>query len=289
MYYARLSTAQMIKNGLDGIYKNQGMSNDAMIQLATGKRTDLDPVEEAQLLNYKVSIENQAQHNRNIDNITPKFEAQESSMRTVEAQLTNLQDILIKANNSITAGDKGYYFEEYKAIKQSIMQQLNAKDIYGQYLYSGYESSVKPFDDQLNYLGDTGKSEIRIADNTTVQVNTVGSDLATSNLQNVISKLDGYFTNPAQLNMDTSVLDDVQNSLVDVSVNITKIGNKLNRIEMSKNANEDVIYTNKVRVSAIEDVDMVKAAADFAKAQAAYQAALKTQATIQQLSLFNYV
>lgn len=289
MYYARLSTAQMIQNGLDGIYKNQGMSNAAMIQLATGKRTDLDPVEEAQLLSYKVSIENQAQHNRNIDNITPKFEAQETSMRTIEAQLTNLQDILIKANNSITAGDKGYYNEEYKAIKQSIMQQINAKDIYGQYLYSGHQSAIKPFDDQLNYLGDEGTSEIRIADNTTIQVNTVGSELVTDNLKNVVAKLDEYFSNPAQLKMDTTVLDDVQNSLVDVSVNVTKIGNKLNRIEMSKNTNEDVIYTNKVRVSAIEDVDMVKAADDFAKARTAYQAALKTQATIQQLSLFNYV
>ncbi len=289
MYYARLSTAQMIQNGLDGIYKNQGMSNAAMTQLATGKRTDLDPVEESQLLSYKVSIENQSQHNRNIDNITPKFEAQETSMRTIEAQLTNLQDILIRANNSITAGDKGYYNEEYKAIKQSIMQQINAKDIYGQYLYSGHQSAVKPFDAELNYLGDTGTSEIRIADNTTIQVNTVGSELVTGNLKNVISKLDEYFTNPAQLNLDTTVLDDVQKSLVDVSVNVTKIGNKMNRIEMSKNSNEDVIYTNKVRVSAIEDVDMVKAAADFAKAQAAYQAALKTQATIQQLSLFNYV
>ncbi len=34
---------------------------------------------------------------------------------------------------------------------------------------------------------------------------------------------------------------------------------------------------------------MVKAAADFAKAQAAYQASLKTQSIIQNTSLFDYI
>lgn len=288
MYYSRLSTSQMIQNGLDGIYRNQGLSNASMLELSTGKRTDLDPVEEAQLLNYKVSIKNQTQNNRNIDNIMPKFEAQENSITTIQDHLTLLQERLMRFNNSITAGEKEVYAEEYKGIKQSIIQNLNSKDIYGEYLFSGHQSGIKPFDEKINYLGDKGISEIRIADNTTMQINTVGDQVATNNLKNVIEKLDMFFsTKDAQI--DTTVFDDLEGSLDDLSINLTKIGNRLNRLDSTKISNEDIIYTNTAKVSSIEDVDMAKAASDFSKAQTAYQAALKTHAAIQQLSLFNYV
>lgn len=288
MYYTKLSTAQMIQNGLEGVYRNQAIAQQAMDQMSSAVRTDLDPVEQAQLLNYKVSISNSTQNNRNIDNITPKLEAQEGSITFLQDELNRLQDLLMAQNNDLTASNKKYYEQEYIGIKNNILERLNSKDINGQYLFSGYQSGIKPFDSQFNYLGDQGVNTIRIGNHASLETNIVGDLIVTNNLKTVVSKLDSFFSGAAP-KMDKTVMDDLQNSMTDISVNITKIGDKLNRLDLIRRSNDEIVYTSQKRVSALEDVDMAKAAADFSKAQTAYQASLKTQATIQQISLFNYI
>lgn len=288
MIYTRLSTAQMIQNGLEGVYKNQRLLNDSMTALSTGKRNDLDPVEKAQLLSYKVSISNNAQNNRNIENITPKLQDQESSLSQISENMKALSDMAVKLGNTMNSEQKQIFKVEYDSLKSNILNQLNAKDYLGEYKFSGWQSRVTPFDNGFNYQSDQGVSSIRTGNNTTVELNVPGDRVITNNFRNAIAKFDNYF-NSSATKVDTAVLDDLRLSQEDISIQITKVGNKLNQLDLSKEYNQDIIDSNTEKVSSLEDADMVKAAADFAKAQAAYQASLKTQSIIQSTSLFDYI
>lgn len=288
MIYTRLSTAQMIQNGLEGVYKNQRLLNDSMTALSTGKRNDLDPVEKAQLLSYKVSISNNAQNNRNIENITPKLQDQESSLSQISENMKALSDMAVKLGNTMNSEQKQIFKAEYDSLKSNILNQLNAKDYLGEYKFSGWQSRVTPFDNEFNYQSDQGVSSIRTGNNTTVELNVPGDRVITNNFRNAIAKLDNYFDSSAT-KVNTAVLDDLRLSQEDISIQITKVGNKLNQLDLSKEYNQDIIDSNTEKVSSLEDADMVKAAADFAKAQAAYQASLKTQSIIQSTSLFDYI
>ncbi len=288
MFQYRLSTAQIIQNGLEGIYKNQRLLSDSMTALSTGKRTDLDQVEKAQLLSYKVNISNNAQNNRNIENITPKLEDQESSLSQLNENMKALSDMAVRLGSTINAEQKNTFKAEYDSLKQNILNQLNSKDYLGEYKFSGYASRVTPFDSSFNYQSDQGVSSIRTGNNTTVEVNVPGDRIITDNFRNSIQKFDDYF-NSSATTINNTILDDLRLSQDDINIQITKIGNKLNQLDLSKEYNQDIIDSSTQKVSNLEDADMVKAAADFAKAQAAYQASLKTQSVLQNISLFDYV
>lgn len=284
----RLSTAQIIQNGLEGIYKNKKIISDATAALGGTKRTDLDPVEKAQLMSYKVSISNNAQNNRNIENITPKLEDQENSLSQLNENMKALSDMAIKLGNTSNAKEKEIFKAEYNSLKDSILKQLNSKDYLGEYKFAGFSSRVTPFDDKFNYNSDQNISSIRTGNNTTVELNVPGDRVITDNFRNSIKKLDDFFNSNAQ-NVDNTVLEDLRLSQEDINIQITKVGNKLNQLDLAKEYNQDIIDSNTAKISQLEDQDMIKAAADFAKAQAAYQASLKTQSVIQGMSLFDYV
>jgi flagellar hook-associated protein 3 FlgL len=66
-------------------------------------------------------------------------------------------------------------------------------------------------------------------------------------------------------------------------------GEVLNRIDGIKGRIDDLRLFGKTTQSDAEDLDMVQAISDFSNQQTGYQAALQTYATMQKMSLFNYI
>ena len=286
MSFYRISTSQMIQNGLNGIYKNQAAMNDAISEISTGKKANLDPLSEALSMSYKVSLSNNQQNNLNIDTIKPKIQEQEISLRNINSSLLSLSEIAVSVANPLNSEEKKAYQYEYDAIKQNIMTQLNSKDSMGEYQFSGYSSRITPFDNNLNYFGDQGTNQIRIGNSSTITLNTPGNQIVTQNLKDTFAKFESFFNGQP---LDTSVIKDVQDSQGDINNQLSNLGGRLNTLDLMKTYNTDLVNNNSAQISQLEDADIAKAASDLSNATNALQASLKTQVTLQNLSIFNYI
>lgn len=281
----RISTAQLAKTGLDGILKNQATMSDLMSQISSGKRNDLDPVEKSQQLDYTVKLSNNAQNIRNGETILPRMSSQEKALGGITEKLIQLQETMISATNPATYNKETTQIN-MDAIKNDILDLVNTKDASGNYLFSGYAGQTKPFSNLSTYSGDNGVRQIRIGDSTFVDENVLGSNVITKNVVDAFDKLQTFINTGVN---DPTMLDAVQKSLSDVSLQQTKVGLNMNKIDNWKELNNSIGLNTQERLSQIEDADMASLITQLSSAKNASEASLKSYAVIQNLSLFNYI
>jgi len=281
----RIATSQIAQSAIININKHQSNMDSIVQQISSGKKNNLDPLEKTQQLSYNVSISNKAQNIRNGDTVMPNLVSQESTLGAISDRLMQLHELMISSQNPVMK-DEPSLKENLSAIKKDILALANTKDSQGNYLFSGYKSQTKPFPDLDTYNGDQGVSSIRIGDNTLVNINITGEKIITNNLKDAFNKLENYLNNGVN---DQSMIESVQKSLADVSLQRTITGLNINKIENFSNINEDMMIQYKERLSQVEDADMPKLVSELSAAKTATEASLKSYAMIQNLSLFNYL
>ena len=94
----------------------------------------------------------------------------------------------------------------------------------------------------------------------------------------------------ANFNQEQAIsLAQLDTSMEKISASRGKAGDLLTRAVRITDTQSDNTIQAKTDKSNAEDIDMIAAAADQSNQQTAYQAALKSYASIQKLSLFNYI
>ena len=100
----------------------------------------------------------------------------------------------------------------------------------------------------------------------------------------------GASSNDANFNQEQAIsLAQIDTSLEKISASRGKAGDLLTRADRITDTQTDNTIQAKTDKSNAEDIDMIAAAADQSNQQTAYQAALKSYASIQKLSLFNFI
>nr|WP_315207570.1 flagellar hook-associated protein FlgL [uncultured Albidiferax sp.] len=100
----------------------------------------------------------------------------------------------------------------------------------------------------------------------------------------------GANSNDANFNQEQAIsLAQLDTSMEKISASRGKAGDLLTRADRITDTQADNTIQAKTDKSNAEDIDMIAAAADQSNQQTAYQAALKSYASIQKLSLFNYI
>lgn len=287
MVYSRLSTSQLYQSGLEGIYKNQAAMNEALQEISSGKK-NMSPVELAQSLSYNVNISNYSQYNKNGETVLPKLNTQEVAIRDIIDNLQNLRDLVVENKSSSNTANKDLYLEKFNNIKDSLLADINIKDPYNNFVFSGYSGNTEPFPNILsNYMGDQGVSKIRIGDDNFVELNFPGSDILTTKMQKAISDFETYLTSNTPLS--NTVLDDLDQGLSSLEVVLTKLGGRMNKIEQAATLSNNVIASDESRLSELQDADLTSAINKLNSASNALQASLKAQVTIQSLTIFDYM
>jgi flagellar hook-associated protein 3 FlgL len=281
----RISTLQFSQSGINTIHKNQSHMNNLMAQISSGQRTDLDPIEKTQKLAYSVSISNKAQQMRNGDTVMPGLEIQESTLDSLTDRLMTLHETMISSKNPVLRNEPSLK-ETVSSIKKDILALANTRDSEGNYVFSGYKSQTQPFSDLNTYNGDQGIREIRVGDNTTVNVNITGDKVITQNIKDAFDKIENLLNNGVD---DPTMIASVQKALEDVSLQRTITGTNMKRIENAKEINEDLTVQYKDRLSQVADADMLKLVSELSATKTATEASLKSYSMIQNLSLFNYL
>jgi len=109
-------------------------------------------------------------------------------------------------------------------------------------------------------------------------------------LDNIVNALNSPNLSQAQISQAVqSGLSNIDQVSAQISSARSFAGSTLNRLDNVKGRNQDTVLSAQTTDSNATDLDMVKALSQFNNQQTAFSAALQSYATIQKMSLFNYL
>lgn len=214
----RVATSMIFDSGVSAINRQMQSLLHIQQQLSTGRRVltpSDDPVAASRALEVTQSKDILAQFATNQGNANSTLGLAEDQLSSVNDILARIKELTVQAGNaSLTATDRRTIAFELRARFDELIGIANAADGQGQYLFSGYMGSTKPFGgnvDQLNaapgneiaYQGDDGQRTLQISATRMMEVSDSGNEVFRR-----IRNGNGYFTTDyAAANTGTGVID----------------------------------------------------------------------------------
>ena len=306
----RITTAASFSSGIANIQNRQRAMSDAQEQLTSGKRVQRasdDPSAAARAERALVSISR-------ADADLRGMQASLNVMTLTESALGDGTDLLQEARETmVAAGNAAYSPSERQAlavqlegIRSQLLAVANRRDDSGGYLFfpdwSGTEAPIQAGPPSL-FLGAAGQpqSERSTAGAEPLPLNVdgmaawridpaTGESLVLKGLDDSIAKLNS--TDVPQMpavDISRAGITEVDSSLDTLQNLRARVGKLMNRAELVGDRIADSRLYAQTERSNAEDLDMVQAISDFQNRQSSYDAALKVYATVQRMSLFNYI
>jgi flagellar hook-associated protein 3 FlgL len=241
--------------------------------------------------------------------------AQQASARldVQNTQLTQLADIMGKVRDTITnaAGqqDATAFMTEMQGYFDQAVEILNSKDANG-YLFAGDRNQTAPV--TVSTLSDlaalpsvsqafangTVKSSVRVGDSQTVQVGMLASDLGTQlfSLFQQVAQFDAGANGPFDAKTSAAQQSFLESKIPDAAAAATQLnsdtaanGIRYQTVQDTLTRLQATSVVYKSFVSNIEDVDVAAALTKLNQTQMALQATYQVTATMNQISLLNYL
>ena len=321
----RVSTSLIYDSGTLGILNNQAKQLKTYNQISTGRRVvtpEDDPVAAAQVL---VNTQAKEVNTRYMENQG----AAKDSLKTVETQLTSTADLLqevldrtIQAGNTtLNDQDRGAIAKDLQVRLDQLVSIANSQDNNGQYLFSGYQATVRPFSVTANagpynntnptvsFNGDQGVRQLQVDASRNMGVTESGVDVFmrvrdrngnVSNqsmfdtMQNLINTLNTPVANnaaaaaalPGAIRTSLDNLYAAKDNVVRVR---STVGAKLSELDALTSSSGDIDIQYSETISNLRDLDYASAMSDLSKQQVQLEAAQKSFKSVTALSLFNLI
>jgi flagellar hook-associated protein 3 FlgL len=191
----RLSNNLMHKTNLNSILSNQQEVNKAQQQVNTQKRiltASDDPSATSRALLYSDKIQTNEQYSKSLTMLDSRLKTQESVLNNIKASITRSNVLAIKAGSGALSGaDKAGIAVEIAAIKETVLDLMNAKTEDGRYIFSGYQDNTQTYsfdstDNEYKYNGDQGQHKIKVAEGVEIKSSDNGFDV----FENAAKRLD---------------------------------------------------------------------------------------------------
>lgn len=181
----RVSTNMLYDLGVGSINQQYSDLVKLQQQLSTGRRVltpSDDPIASARALDLGQSQAVNAQYIRNGETATGALALQESTLTQYTELLQNIRTIAVNAGNaSLTSSDLKSLGTELRARFAELMGLANTADGNGQYLFSGFKSTVQPFtgsvDSTVTYAGDQGQRLVQVSASRQVEISSSGAEV----------------------------------------------------------------------------------------------------------------
>jgi flagellar hook-associated protein 3 FlgL len=281
-------------------------------QVASGKvATDYSGLgDKAALLEASRTAVNKADaYQQNTTLALNQADLQDTQLSTLSDLANQLRAALTKA---VANNDGSNLMTTLQGIFDQASQILNGKDANGNYLYGGDKDNTPPLNvSTLAQLGSlpsasaafdngTVKKSVLVADGQSVQVGVLASDIGTSLMQVMrdVASFDagpggnfagGQTLTQAQMNFLTSQIPSSVSAASDVNAGAASNGLVYNQLKNASDHQSSLSTIYKGFVSDLEDVDMPTAITKLNQNQVALQAALQVTASLNQVSLLNYL
>ncbi|OIQ93331.1 flagellar hook-associated protein 3 [mine drainage metagenome] len=182
-------------------------------QISTGRRIltpSDDPVAAAQALQVTQAQDISTQYTTNQSNAQSSLGLESSQLTSVSDILNQVRTLAVQgANSTLSNSDRASIATQMTADFNELVGIANATDGNGQYLFSGYQGSTKPFSATVggnpvsSYAGDSGQRLLQVAASRQIPVSDSGNAVF-----NDIKSGNGLFTtNYAAGNTGSGVID----------------------------------------------------------------------------------
>ena len=182
----RISTSQIYDAGSLNIQRNQASLFKLQNQLSTGRRVltpEDDPVAAAQALLVTQAKEMNTQQTTNQGTAESQLGLVDSQLSSLVDLIQNVRERVIQAGNgSLSTSDRQSIATELEARFGELVGLANAQNGSGEYMFSGYQGSTKPFaidaaQDAVAYYGDDGERLLQVSSSRIMPINVAGSDV----------------------------------------------------------------------------------------------------------------
>lgn len=180
----RISTNMLFETGVNRLGSLQTALARTQEQISTGRRIltpSDDPVAAAQALGLHQAQDVNTQYGVNRQSARHNLNLQEEALKHVTSLIQDVQALVIEAGNP-TQGDSERQFlaTELKGRLEDLLGLANTDDGSGNYLFSGYQSTVKPFAREggsVAYMGDQGQRTLQVGAGRTLALSDPGSQV----------------------------------------------------------------------------------------------------------------
>lgn len=274
-------------------------------QLSTLKRVNVpsdDPVAASRLVQLNREQSAIKQYQSNISSLSGSLAIQEGQVTALDDQLDALSSKLLSANNSThSQEDMKGYGAEISSMIDSMVEILNAKNDSGGYLFSGTKTDTRPVTQDANgnyvFNGNDKTRETDVASGVSISETTqvAGSFSASGNDLEVLNKLKALSEKMQDPNANfadyqseiSDAIDMVQKSSDSVASLYTDLGGRQNRLELLKNAHDDISMANDQVVRDLSDTDWATASSNLQMYTQSIQITNKAYSMVSQLNLFS--
>lgn len=297
----RISSHQFHLNSIKNIQHNTAQFNQASVQLSTNERIAKpsdDPLGAVMLLKLDSEIESLSQYQSNMDAVNFSLGQQEVQLTGIVNQSYSLQELITTAADGAMGTEQVQALgQEMRVIFQGMVDLMNAQDGEGRYLFSGSETSNKPFvvDGAGNFVynGDHRVREVAVSSDSSVLTNIIGADLdPNADFLNAMQDYLALVENPPANGVgeqSRAMIDNLSAYLGHITSQITIIGGTMASIDSLTTSNQDInTFTTNLRDD-ISAVDYPEAYIKMNESMAAYESSMQVYANVTQLSLFSYI
>lgn len=200
----RISTGMIFDAGVRSINRQTTALLHLQQQVAANTRIlapSDDPVAAARALEVTQSKAVNAQFKLNHNNASSALGLEETQLTSAGDIIARVRELTVQAGNTgLASSDRVAITTELRARFDELMGLANATDGAGQYLFSGFMGSTKPFGGNVdalvsgatadvNYSGDDGQRRLQVSPTRFLEVSDSGNDVF-----NRIRNGNGYFT-----------------------------------------------------------------------------------------------
>ncbi len=302
----RITTAYTFNASVETLQRRQQDLAEAQLRLTSGKRVQRasdDPTAAARAERALAAVSRTEAEQRAIDASRNVMTLAESALGDAGELLQQARELLVAAGNaSYSARERGALATQLEGIRTQLLAIANRSDGAGTYLFAGRGGDAPPFeatpDGDVVYRGLPGDFSAAGREPLPLSIDGMAAWRAdaASGKSAVFAGIDEAIAAlrenpPATSGADVAAagLASVDGSLDTLQALRARIGELLHRADLAEGRVADERLYHQSERSRAEDLDMVQAIADFQNQQTGYEAALKTYATVQRLSLFQYL
>lgn len=300
----RISTQMIQRLAVSTILDRQSDLSKTQLQLASGNKIltpSDDPSGTTKVLSLQQQLSQSEQYKSNIDRLQSKLEVEETVLSSMGNTLQRVRELAVQGlNDSNGPQNRIAIAAELWQRLDELFELANSKDGAGEYIFAGFQSQTKPFDDLgagvYQYNGDEGQRRLQISPTREVKSSDSGSDIfenlssvAAGGKQNIFKTIYDFNTALEANSPASDILTDIDTAMDKTFGVRAEIGARLNAIESQEQINEQFDVQVKGVLSGIQDLDYAEAIGRLNLELAGLQAAQQSFQKIQSLSLFNFL
>lgn len=298
----RLLTESIRNHQSNILSSQQRLSSGVLVSKASD-----DPGAYSQIRSLASSQAQMTQYQRNLGIASAYQKAVGGSLTQVTSLMQRLNEIAVKGGDgTLDDTTRGTLVDEVNELLETMVSVANGSDD-GRYTFGGLRMDAPPYETVLDadgkitavtYAGSEETREIRIGDTMTVVTNSPGStsgneggvfQTSTRDVFASIIALRDALASGSEI-ANSGILEDLQDDLDHVLTASSLNGARQEQVTAQKNYLLNLQLSAKDARSSVESVDVAQETIKLAQAESAYEAALKSTATLLgQVSLLDYL